>query len=93
VLRARFYLPPLSKRHGKGKSGGAKGDKPLVSYQINRQLSGWIPPPLMIRAFGAHCLDISNDITTRAHSNLVHLFHKSPRLPQHVRNILRPDAD
>src|SRR6266545_4963006 len=27
----------------------------LVSYQINRQLSGWILPPLMIRAFGAHC--------------------------------------
>jgi hypothetical protein len=31
--------------------------KPLVSYRINRQLSGWIPPPLMIRAFGAHCHD------------------------------------
>jgi len=29
--------------------------KPLVSYRTNRQLSGWIPPPLMIRAFGAHC--------------------------------------
>jgi hypothetical protein len=29
--------------------------KPLVSYRINRQLSGWILPPLMIRAFGAHC--------------------------------------
>jgi hypothetical protein len=29
--------------------------KPLVSYRINRQLFGWIPPPLMIRAFGAHC--------------------------------------
>src|SRR4029434_9120631 len=31
--------------------------RPLVSYQINRQLSGWILPPLMIRAFGAHCHD------------------------------------
>jgi hypothetical protein len=31
--------------------------EPLVSYQINRQLSGWILPPLMIRAFGAHCQD------------------------------------
>src|SRR4029450_11414533 len=30
-------------------------DKPLVSYQTNRQLSGWNPPPLVIRAFGAHC--------------------------------------
>jgi hypothetical protein len=26
----------------------------LVSYRINRQLSGWNLPPLMIRAFGAH---------------------------------------
>jgi len=30
--------------------------KPLVSYQSNRQLSGWNPPPLVIRAFGAHCI-------------------------------------
>ncbi len=29
---------------------------PLVSYQINRQLSGWILPPLVFRAFGAHRL-------------------------------------
>ncbi len=29
---------------------------PLVSYQINRQLSGWFLPPLVFRAFGAHCL-------------------------------------
>ena len=28
--------------------------KPLVSYQINRQLSGWNLPPLATRAFGAH---------------------------------------
>ena len=28
--------------------------KPLVSYQINRQLSGWNLPPLAIRAVGAH---------------------------------------
>jgi hypothetical protein len=27
----------------------------LVSYRINRQLSGWILPPLVIRAFEAHC--------------------------------------
>jgi len=27
---------------------------PPVSYQINRQLSGWILPPLVFRAFGAH---------------------------------------
>jgi hypothetical protein len=28
--------------------------KLLVSFQINRQLSGWNLPPQMIRAFGAH---------------------------------------
>ncbi|HEX8817264.1 MAG TPA: hypothetical protein VF753_17350, partial [Terriglobales bacterium] len=28
--------------------------KPLVSYQINRQLSARNPPPLVTRAFGAH---------------------------------------
>src|SRR3954469_2902064 len=28
--------------------------RPLVSYQINRQLSGWNLPPLVIRAVGAH---------------------------------------
>ena len=28
--------------------------KPLVSYQVNRQLSGWILPPLVNRAIGAH---------------------------------------
>jgi hypothetical protein len=28
--------------------------KPLVSYQINRQLSGRNPPPLVTRAFGTH---------------------------------------
>ena len=27
----------------------------VVPYRINRQLSVWILPPLMIRAFGAHC--------------------------------------
>ena len=42
---------PLSR--GSGRSGHQA--EPLVSYQINRQFSGWIPPPLVIRAFGAHC--------------------------------------
>src|SRR5262249_17465072 len=42
---------PLSR--GSGPSGHPA--EPLVSYQINRQFSGWIPPPLVIRAFGANC--------------------------------------
>ena len=29
--------------------------EPLVSFRTYRQLSGWNPPPLVIRAFGAHC--------------------------------------
>jgi hypothetical protein len=29
--------------------------EPLVSYRINRQLSEWNLPPLMVRALGAHC--------------------------------------
>ncbi len=41
---------PLSR--GSGPAGYPA--EPLVSYQINRQLSGWNLPPLMIRAFGAH---------------------------------------
>ena len=28
--------------------------KPLVSYRINRQLSGWLLPPLVTHALGAH---------------------------------------
>ena len=34
--------------------------EPLVSYRINRQLSGWNPPPLMMRAFGAHCHELTS---------------------------------
>ena len=33
---------------------------PLVSYQINRQLSGWFLPPLVVHAFGAHCRVMGN---------------------------------
>ena len=32
--------------------------KPLVSYQSNRQFPGWNLPPLVTRAFGAHCIII-----------------------------------
>ena len=41
---------PLSR----GSSPASHPVEPLVSFQINRQLSGWNLPPLMIRAFGAH---------------------------------------
>ena len=42
---------PLSR----GSSLASYPTRPLASFRINRQLSGWNPPPLMIRAFGAHC--------------------------------------
>jgi hypothetical protein len=38
----------------RGSSPSGYPAEPPVSYQINRQLSGWIPPPQVIRAFGAH---------------------------------------
>ena len=41
---------PLSRGFGPAD----RSSKPLVSYQINRQLSGWNLPPLVIRAFEAH---------------------------------------
>jgi hypothetical protein len=41
---------PLSR----GSSPAGYPAEPLVSYRINRQLSGWNLPPQMIRAFGAH---------------------------------------
>src|SRR6202043_3721311 len=33
--------------------------KPLVSFRTYRQLSGWNPPPLMIRALRAHCQELT----------------------------------
>src|SRR4051812_5476244 len=42
---------PLSR----GFDPAGRPTKPLVSYQSNRQLSGWNLPPLVIRAIGAHC--------------------------------------
>ena len=42
---------PLSR----GSDPASYPTKPLVSYRTYRQLSGWTLPPLMVRAFGAHC--------------------------------------
>jgi hypothetical protein len=60
-LYSRYGPPDRSGAHRRPLSRGSNPcgypHKPLVSYRINRQLSGWILPPLMIRAFGAHCHD------------------------------------
>ena len=49
--RSAAQRRPLSR----GSSPCGCPHEPLVSYRINRQLYGWNLPPLMIRAFGAHC--------------------------------------
>jgi hypothetical protein len=58
-LHSRYGPPDCSAAHrrplSRGSSPCSYPHEPLVSYRINRQLSGWIPPPLVIRAFGAHC--------------------------------------
>ena len=55
TLRPAGSLSRLKRPLSRGFSPSGYPAEPLVSYQINRQLSGWNPPPLVIRAFGAHC--------------------------------------
>ena len=51
-LHSRYGPPDRSAAHRRPLSRGSNPcgypHKPLVSYRINRQLSGWILPPLMI---------------------------------------------
>jgi len=46
---------PASSFAGNQLRNPSRPAKPLVSFQTYRQLSGWNPPPLMIRAIRAHC--------------------------------------
>ena len=55
TLRPAGLLSRLKRPLSRGSSPTGYPTEPLVSYQINRQLSGWNPSPLVIRAFGAHC--------------------------------------
>src|SRR4029077_15664094 len=55
TLRPPGLLNRLKRPLSRGPSPAGCPAEPLVSYQINRQLSGWNLPPLVIRAFGAHC--------------------------------------
>src|ERR1700732_2570326 len=54
TLRTTGLLHRLKRPLSRGSSPAGYPTEPLVSYQINRQLSGWNLPPLVIRAFGAH---------------------------------------
>jgi len=68
---------PLSR----GSGPASHPAKPLVSYQINRQLSGWNLPPLATRAFGAH---------VESRKGAVALRHSQwPRFPS---PLIKPDV-
>ena len=54
ALRPAGSLSRPGRPLSRGSSQCSCPHQPLVSYRINRQLSGWNLPPLMIRAFGAH---------------------------------------
>ena len=55
VLRPAGSLSRPGRPLSRGFSPAGYPTKPLVSYRTYRQLSVWNPPPLVIRAFGAHC--------------------------------------
>src|SRR5208337_339463 len=54
TLRPAGSLTRPSRPSSRGSGPASHPARPLVSYQINRQLSGWNLPPLVIRAFGTH---------------------------------------
>ena len=55
ALRPTGLLSRPKRPLSRGFSPVSYPTKPLVSYRIYRHLSGWILPPLVIRAVGAHC--------------------------------------
>src|ERR1700694_2715003 len=55
TLRPAGSLSRLKRPLSRGSGPSGYPAEPLVSFQINRQLSGWILLPQLIRAFGAHC--------------------------------------
>ena len=67
TLRPVGLLNRLKWPLSRGSSPSGYPAEPLVSYQINRQLSGWNLPPLVIPAFGAHC----QEETSPLHNNLM----------------------
>jgi hypothetical protein len=65
--RSAAHRRPLSR----GSNPCGYPHKLLVSYRINRQLSGWIPPPLMICAFGAHCHLRTRAVQQKSHHSII----------------------
>jgi len=61
--------------------------KPLVSYQSNRQFSGWNLPPLVIRAFGAHC-KILDAHAVKPHRIRYYLERRDPEFEEKMAHVL-----
>src|ERR1700736_3741625 len=84
-LYSRYGPPDRSAAHRRPLSRGSNPrscpHEPLVSYRINRQLSGWILPPPMIRAFGAHCHERTHAVKHAASAEVT----RTPR--QHDRAV------
>src|SRR5665811_1508432 len=75
TLRPAGLLSRLKRPLSRGSSPAGYPTEPLVSYQINRQLSGWNLPPLVIRAFGAHCQEETLPLPRR-HERCVVYSHR-----------------
>ena len=81
MLRPTGSLSRPRRPLSRGSSPSGHPAEPPVSYQINRQFSGWILPPQVIRAFGAHCqlrthaaqqrASIQSTSSTRAYPKIV----------------------
>jgi hypothetical protein len=75
----RLQAPLLDLRkthsiHTRGRPHSSEA-KPLVSFQINRQFSGWNAPPKVFRAFGAHGQELTFSVSKRSRHS--HLFQTS----------------
>ena len=76
-LHSRYGPPDRSATQG-DLCHEAPAHKPLVSFRTYRQLSGWNPPPLMIRAFGAHCQKLPSATQHRGNSPFDRVFLPMP---------------
>src|SRR5580692_356488 len=65
TLRPTGLLSHLTRPLSRGSSPAGYPAEPLVSYQINRQLSGWNLPPLVIRAFGRTAKSVTSGCAPR----------------------------
>ena len=90
TLRPAGLLNRLKRPLSRGSSPAGYPAEPLVSYQINRQLSGSNLPPLVIRAFGAHGQTRTSG-RVRARSVLPPTTDMR-RLRRHVRKVPKPEV-